>query len=151
MGIWATANTPKRLNSEFRCRADSAYKRQSRPDYGLGVRVKALQPFEVVPSSLGSGAPVVTFTRKRHVFTPRSISRGICYRKVLWIKTPVPTRICAASVCCRCARAMRLPYQSHLTECIYQLVLESQLPHKIVNLLFTITSCNIKLTVLWGS
>ena len=34
-----------------------------------------------------------------------------------------------------------------LTECRYQLVLESQLPHKFVNLLFT----NTKLTVLWGS
>ena len=52
----------------------------------------------------------------------------------------------------------------HLTECIYQLVLESQLPHKIVNLLFTITDednkiANLlftvtdgdKLTVLTGS
>ena len=29
-------------------------------------------------------------------------------------------------------------------------LLESQLPHKIVNLLFTITNRNIKLTVLWG-
>jgi len=28
----------------------------------------------------------------------------------------------------------------YLTECIYLLVLESQLPHKIVNLLFTITN-----------
>ena len=30
-------------------------------------------------------------------------------------------------------------HQSCLTECIHQLILESQLPHKIVNLLFTIT------------
>ena len=30
-------------------------------------------------------------------------------------------------------------------------VLESQLPHKIVNLLLTITNLNIKLKVLWGS
>ena len=29
--------------------------------------------------------------------------------------------------------------------------LESQLPHKIVNLLFTITHQNNKLTILWGS
>jgi len=36
-------------------------------------------------------------------------------------------------------------------ECIHQLVLESQLPHEIVNLLFTIPNHNIKLTVLWGS
>ena len=41
--------------------------------------------------------------------------------------------------------------QSPLTECIYSLVLESQRPHKIVNLLFTITNEDIKLTVLWGS
>ena len=34
---------------------------------------------------------------------------------------------------------------------IYWLVLESQLPHKIVNLLFTITSLTIVLTVLWES
>ena len=32
---------------------------------------------------------------------------------------------------------------------IYSFVLESQLPHKIVNFLFTITSWNIKLTALW--
>ena len=36
---------------------------------------------------------------------------------------------------CPCVATNR-PY---LTQCIYQLVLESQLPHKIVNLLFTIT------------
>ena len=30
------------------------------------------------------------------------------------------------------------------------MVLESQLPHKIVNLLFTITSQNNKLMILWG-
>ena len=36
----------------------------------------------------------------------------------------------------------------HLTERIYELVLESQLPHKIVNLLFTITNQNNELTVL---
>ena len=39
---------------------------------------------------------------------------------------------------------------AYLTECIYQLVLESQLPHKLVNLLFTITYQNIKLMVSWG-
>ena len=32
-----------------------------------------------------------------------------------------------------------LAVQVHLTECIYQLVLESQLTHIIVNLLFTFT------------
>ena len=29
---------------------------------------------------------------------------------------------------------------NYLTQCIHQLVLESQLPHRIVNLLFTITN-----------
>ena len=41
--------------------------------------------------------------------------------------------------------------QIHLTECVNSLVLESHLPHKIVNLSFTIAYQNIKLTVLWGS
>ena len=39
----------------------------------------------------------------------------------------------------------------YLTEFIYLLVSESQLPHNIVNLWFTITDQNIELTVLWGS
>ena len=39
----------------------------------------------------------------------------------------------------------------YLTDCIYELVLESQLPHKIVNIMFTITNQNTELTVLWGS
>ena len=39
---------------------------------------------------------------------------------------------------------------AYLTECIYQLVLESQVPHKTVNLLFTIPNENIKLTGLGG-
>ena len=34
---------------------------------------------------------------------------------------------------------------------LIKMVLESQLPHKIVNSLFTITNLNNKLTVLWGS
>ena len=34
-----------------------AHVRQSRPDYGLGFQVKVLKPFQVVPSSLGSGRP----------------------------------------------------------------------------------------------
>jgi len=34
--------------------------------------------------------------------------------------------------------------QPYLTECIDKLVLESQLTHKIVNLLFTITNQNIE-------
>ena len=34
---------------------------------------------------------------------------------------------------------------SYLTECIYQLVLQSQLPHKIVDLMFTITNQKVSL------
>ena len=41
--------------ARFRCRAKIAHIRQSRPDSGLGFRVKVLKTFEVVPSSLGSG------------------------------------------------------------------------------------------------
>ena len=40
---------------------------------------------------------------------------------------------------------------SHLTGFIYLLPLESQLPNKIVNLLFTITYQNLKLLVWWQS
>ena len=41
--------------------------------------------------------------------------------------------------------------RTHLTECIYKLILESHPPHKIVNLLFTITNQNITLKGLSGS
>ena len=37
--------------------------------------------------------------------------------------------------------------RAYLTQCIHELVLESQLPHKIVNLLFTIADSSIRLTV----
>jgi hypothetical protein len=40
--------------------------------------------------------------------------------------------------------------RSYLTECVHQSFSESQLPYKIVNLLFTITDSNMKLTVWWG-
>ena len=40
--------------------------------------------------------------------------------------------------------------RSHLTECINQMVLESQLPHNLVNLFFTITTENNISTVLGG-
>ena len=39
----------------------------------------------------------------------------------------------------------------YLTECIYQLVLASQLSHKIVNLFIELAIVNNKLTILWGS
>ena len=38
----------------------------------------------------------------------------------------------------------------HLSEFIDYVVLESQLLHKIVDSLFTITNQNLKLTVMWG-
>ena len=47
-------------------------------------------------------------------------------------------------------RRDRLPRAAHDTECIYELVLESQLPHKIFNLLLTIADQNVKLTFFWG-
>jgi hypothetical protein len=47
----------------------------------------------------------------------------------------------------------RLPtrQRSYLTECIDEMVVESQLLHKIVDLLSTITMQDNKLTSLWGS
>ena len=47
-------------------------------------------------------------------------------------------------------RTRKVDQRPYLTKCIFQLVLESQLPHTIVKILFTITTRNIKLTVLWG-
>ena len=56
----------------FRCRANMAQIRQSRPDSGLGSRVKGLDTFHVAPPLLGGGRPrpsqrcfknVVTFWR----------------------------------------------------------------------------------------
>jgi hypothetical protein len=48
-------------------------------------------------------------------------------------------------------RALRLERcvlpQSHLTRCINQMVFESQLPHKIVKLLFTISLLYNKMTI----
>ena len=51
------------------------------------------------------------------------------------------------------APAFNLPMQhrSNLTEWNYELVLDIQLSHQIVNVLFTITDWNRELTVLWGS
>ena len=41
--------------------------------------------------------------------------------------------------------------QPILTECIHELVLESQLPHKTVNLIFPSVVVHNRLTILWGS
>jgi len=48
-------------------------------------------------------------------------------------------------------RAAPTPDRLYLTGRIYQSVLESELPHNIVNSLFTITYLKIQLTVSWGS
>jgi len=43
------------LQNLLHCRANSAHMRQSKPDFGLGWKMKVRTPFKVVPSSLGSG------------------------------------------------------------------------------------------------
>ena len=48
-------------------------------------------------------------------------------------------------------RGVRIQGRAHLTECFNFMVLESQLPHQIVNLLFTGNELNIKLTIFGGS
>jgi len=45
---------PIHFTNPIRCEANSAHMRHSRPDSGLGSQVKALTPFSVVASSLGS-------------------------------------------------------------------------------------------------
>ena len=46
--------------------------------------------------------------------------------------------------------ALILGCRVHFAECVCLLACESELPHENVDLLFTITNQNIKLTVLWG-
>ena len=41
---------------EFRCRANMAHIRQSRPDLGLGFHAKVLEIFVAVPTSFRSGS-----------------------------------------------------------------------------------------------
>ena len=50
-----------------------------------------------------------------------------------WEKVPVGARWVALK------KITYVCSESYPTECIYKLVLESQLPHKIVNLVFTVT------------
>ena len=51
----------------------------------------------------------------------------------------------------RAGRRLRIDLIRHnMNSYIYIYILESQLPHKIVNLLCTMTNGNIKLKVLWG-
>jgi len=51
---------PRAQISALRCRANMAHARQSRPDSGVGVQVKGLETFQVVPSLLGSGTKVIS-------------------------------------------------------------------------------------------
>ena len=48
---------PEMMPINFRCRADTAHKRQSSSDAGLVLQAKALETFQVAPSSFGSGLP----------------------------------------------------------------------------------------------
>ena len=50
-----------------------------------------------------------------------------------------------------CADPPDVALQVYLTQCIYRMVLESQLPHKIVKFLCRLVTVNNKLTSLWGS
>jgi len=47
-----------RANMAHISRANMAHIRQSRPDSGLGVQVKAIETFQVVPSSFESGRAI---------------------------------------------------------------------------------------------
>jgi len=49
------------------------------------------------------------------------------------------------------ARRRMARQQLHLTQCINQMVFESQLPNKTVKLLFTLSFLYNKLMILWGS
>ena len=46
---------------------------------------------------------------------------------------------------------MAMLLDSDLAQSVNSMILESHPPHKIVNLLFTITDANNKMTVLWGA
>ena len=50
-----------------------------------------------------------------------------------------------------CSDAASVGVHTYLTDCMNQRVSESQLPHKLVNLLFTIAYQDNTLTILWGS
>ena len=52
-----------------------------------------------------------------------------------------------------CQQQMQTPQVSvrpYFTECIYELALESRLPHNIISSFFTIPYKNIESTILWG-
>jgi len=43
------------------------------------------------------------------------------------------------------------PGSTYLSKCAYSSIFESQLPHKIVNLIFQSVTVNDKMPILWGS
>ena len=59
-----------------------AHIRQSRPDYSLGFQVKVLNTFEVVPSSLDSGADNLVAPRDSKfvvsLISQRVVPRPLC-------------------------------------------------------------------------
>ena len=76
----------------------------------------------------------------------KAIFRPWLSRKSPWNPSVVPSSLGSGG----CTEGSSQVH-SYLTECIHQLVLVSQLPHKIDNLLFTITNWNIEQTVFGGS
>ena len=64
---------------------------------------------------------------------------------------PKVVSLCQARGRATAHRLTELRLHLHLTQCINQMVLESQPPHQSVNLLFTITNSNDKLTIWLGS
>jgi len=74
----------------------------------------------------------------------RGSPRPGCFLQLLRVKSRVKQIRSSLS-------AKPLLNQSYLTECISELTLESQIPHKIVNLMSKSVITNNKLTILWGS
>jgi len=61
---------PSSERAQVRCRASVAHVSQARPDSGLGFQVNALEIFQVVSSSLGSGmAGWPSMRREKKYFT----------------------------------------------------------------------------------
>ena len=60
----------------------------------------------------------------------------------------VRTELVPGDACTIRKKAMQL--HVYLTQCVDQMVLESQLPHKIVSILFKLATVNKRLTILWG-
>ena len=123
-----------------RCRTNKTRIRHSRPDSGLDFQANVLEPFRVVPSALGSG--------------PRARPHLLevdCLRPNMYHETD-------PSLECRRARrgsgVHRRGGRGNVDEARHQVrdwAVESQLPHKTVNLIFGFVIVNSKLTILWGN